>query len=77
MVPLSDRDAGICSAASRDRRERSGDHREGAEGEDLDEAEGEIRELLRQRHRLPPSQDDDFTVRNRARSSRRAGRPPQ
>jgi putative ABC transport system permease protein len=34
------------------------------DGEDLHDAEGQIRELLRQRHRLPPSQDDDFTVRN-------------
>jgi putative ABC transport system permease protein len=34
------------------------------DGEDLGEAEGQIRELLRQRHRLPPGQDDDFTVRN-------------
>ncbi len=33
------------------------------EGEDLYEAEGQIRELLRQRHRLPQSEDDDFTVR--------------
>ena len=33
------------------------------EGEDLYEAEGQIRELLRQRHRLPQNQDDDFTVR--------------
>ena len=28
------------------------------------EAESEIRSLLRQRHRLQPYQDDDFTVRN-------------
>jgi putative ABC transport system permease protein len=34
------------------------------DGEDLGEAEGRIRELLRQRHRLPLTQDDDFTVRN-------------
>jgi putative ABC transport system permease protein len=34
------------------------------EGEDLGQAEGSIRELLRQRHRLPPAQDDDVTVRN-------------
>ena len=34
------------------------------DGEDLRQAEGDIRELLRQRHRLPSSQDDDFTVRN-------------
>ena len=30
----------------------------------LDEAEAQIRELLRQRHRLTPKQEDDFTVRN-------------
>ncbi len=34
------------------------------DGEDLGEAEASIRELLRQRHRLPPAQDDDFRVRN-------------
>jgi putative ABC transport system permease protein len=34
------------------------------DGEDLGEAEASIRELLRQRHRLPLAQDDDFTVRN-------------
>ncbi|MGH7416620.1 MAG: ABC transporter permease [Candidatus Rokuibacteriota bacterium] len=34
------------------------------EGEDLAEAETQIRELLRQRHRLQPEQDDDFSLRN-------------
>jgi putative ABC transport system permease protein len=33
------------------------------EGEDLYEAETQLRELLRQRHRLQPYQDDDFTLR--------------
>jgi putative ABC transport system permease protein len=33
-------------------------------GEDMLEAESQIRELLRQRHRLQPYQEDDFTVRN-------------
>ena len=33
-------------------------------GEDMTEAEAQMRELLRQRHRLQPYQDDDFTVRN-------------
>jgi putative ABC transport system permease protein len=33
-------------------------------GEDMVEAEHQIRELLRQRHRLQPYQDDDFTLRN-------------
>jgi putative ABC transport system permease protein len=32
--------------------------------EDIAEAEAQLRELLRQRHRLQPYQDDDFTVRN-------------
>jgi putative ABC transport system permease protein len=35
-------------------------------GEDMAEAEGQLRELLRQRHRLQPYQEDDFTVRNLA-----------
>jgi putative ABC transport system permease protein len=35
-------------------------------GEDMTEAEVQLRELLRQRHRLQPYQDDDFTVRNLA-----------
>ena len=33
-------------------------------GEDMVEAEGQLRDLLRQRHRLQPYQEDDFTVRN-------------
>ena len=33
-------------------------------GEDMPEAEGQIRALLRQRHRLQPYQDDDFWLRN-------------
>ena len=32
--------------------------------EDMSEAEAQIRELLRQRHRLQPYQDDDFWLRN-------------
>ena len=32
--------------------------------DDLDDAERQVRELLRQRHRLGPKQDNDFTVRN-------------
>jgi putative ABC transport system permease protein len=34
------------------------------EGEDFVDAQLQIRELLRQRHRVPPDQDDDFTLRN-------------
>ena len=34
------------------------------EGEDLNAALEEVRQLLRQRHRLQPDQDDDFTIRN-------------
>jgi len=33
-------------------------------GEDMAEAESQMRALLRQRHRLQPYQDDDFTIRN-------------
>jgi putative ABC transport system permease protein len=33
-------------------------------GEDMAEAEAQLRALLRQRHRLQPYQDDDFTLRN-------------
>jgi putative ABC transport system permease protein len=36
------------------------------DGEDIAEAEDEIRALLRQRHRLQPDQDDDFYLRNLA-----------
>ncbi len=36
------------------------------EGEDLADAEGEIKSLLRQRHRLRDGDDDDFTIRNLA-----------
>jgi putative ABC transport system permease protein len=34
------------------------------EGQDMKVAEENIRELLRQRHRLQPGQDDDFSIRN-------------
>jgi putative ABC transport system permease protein len=34
------------------------------EGTDMTQAESEIRMLLRQRHRLQPAQEDDFSVRN-------------
>ena len=34
------------------------------DGADSKEAEEKVRELLRQRHRLQPGQDDDFTLRN-------------
>jgi putative ABC transport system permease protein len=34
------------------------------EGQDMQEAEEQIRALLRQRHRLQPYQDDDFWLRN-------------
>jgi putative ABC transport system permease protein len=30
----------------------------------IDQAQSEVEELLRQRHRLQPDQDDDFTIRN-------------
>ena len=33
-------------------------------GEDMQEAEEQMRALLRQRHRLQPQQDDDFWIRN-------------
>ncbi|MBL8487836.1 MAG: ABC transporter permease [Rhodocyclaceae bacterium] len=36
------------------------------QGIDVGVAEGKVRELLRQRHRLQPGQDDDFNVRNMA-----------
>ena len=35
-----------------------------ADGVDIREAEARVRQLLRQRHRLQPDQDDDFNIRN-------------
>jgi len=35
-----------------------------ADGADMKTAEAQVRELLRQRHRLQPEQDDDFNIRN-------------
>ena len=35
-----------------------------ADGADMKQAESQVRELLRQRHRLQPDQDDDFNIRN-------------
>ncbi|HSA89001.1 MAG TPA: ABC transporter permease [Burkholderiales bacterium] len=37
-----------------------------AEGVDTKELEGEVRSLLRQRHRIQPGADDDFSLRNLA-----------
>jgi putative ABC transport system permease protein len=34
------------------------------EGEDMDLAQEEMRQLLRQRHKLQPDQEDDFSIRN-------------
>ena len=34
------------------------------DGVDMKTAEAQVRELLRQRHRLQPEQDDDFNIRN-------------
>jgi len=34
------------------------------DGENMEQAQEQIRSLLRQRHRLQPGQDDDFTLRN-------------
>jgi putative ABC transport system permease protein len=34
------------------------------EGRDMKQAEEDVRALLRQRHRLQPGQDDDFSIRN-------------
>jgi putative ABC transport system permease protein len=34
------------------------------DGEDMKEVEGQIRELLRQRHRIQQDREDDFTLRN-------------
>jgi putative ABC transport system permease protein len=34
------------------------------EGADMDHVKAEIRSLVRQRHRLPPERDDDFTLRD-------------
>jgi putative ABC transport system permease protein len=36
------------------------------DGEDMSVVENDVKSLLRQRHRLQPGQDDDFTVRNLA-----------
>jgi putative ABC transport system permease protein len=35
-----------------------------ADDTDMKQAESQVRELLRQRHRLQPDQDDDFNIRN-------------
>ncbi|MBX3025855.1 ABC transporter permease [bacterium] len=47
-----------------------------ATAEDMDEARAQIASVLRQRHRIPPDAEDDFTVRSLeefARASRMAG----
>jgi putative ABC transport system permease protein len=36
------------------------------DGEDMSRVEDEVKELLRQRHRLQPGQEDDFSIRNLA-----------
>ena len=42
--------------------------------ERMDEAEEDMKQLLRQRHRIQPGADDDFTVRNLAAAAQRARR---
>jgi putative ABC transport system permease protein len=43
---------------------------------DLDYAQGEVESLLRQRHRIKPGEEDDFSVRNIAQIVRHATKPP-
>ena len=51
-------------AAGASSRTRRLDHGKVRDGADMAQAEQQIRDLLRQRHRLQPSQEDDFTLRN-------------
>jgi putative ABC transport system permease protein len=64
MVPLSTAKRGLLGRSHAQSRAVQAISVKIREGEDLGEAEGQIRDLLRQRHRLQLHQEDDFTLRN-------------
>jgi putative ABC transport system permease protein len=64
LIPLSTAKKKVMGVAQSNARAVSSIAVKIREGEDLHQAESEIRELLRQRHRLQSYQDDDFSLRN-------------
>jgi putative ABC transport system permease protein len=64
LIPLSTAKKRVLGVSQANARAVSAISVKAREGADMREAEGQIRDLLRQRHRLQPWQDDDFWLRN-------------
>lgn len=64
LVPLSTARNRVLGTSIARRRSVGAIWVKGEDGGDLKETEGLVRELVRQRHRLQPNQDDDFSMRN-------------
>src|SRR3989442_967677 len=64
LIPLSTAKNKLLEAAQANYRSVGSISVKVRQGEDMTEAESQIRALLRQRHRLQPNQDDDFSLRN-------------
>ncbi|OLC12853.1 MAG: multidrug ABC transporter substrate-binding protein [Candidatus Rokubacteria bacterium 13_1_40CM_69_27] len=64
LIPLSTAKKKVLGAAQANYRSVGSISVKVRQGEDMTEAESQIRALLRQRHRLQPNQDDDFSLRN-------------
>ena len=64
LIPLSTAKKKVLGAAQANYRSVGSISVKVRQGEDMTEAESQIRALLRQRHRLQPNQDNDFSLRN-------------
>ena len=64
MIPLSTAKKKVLGVSNANARSVSSITIKVVTGEDMKEAESEIRALLRQRHKLQPFQEDDFWLRN-------------
>ncbi len=64
LIPLTTAKKKVLGASQANARAIGGISVKVRPDEDMSEAEEQIRALLRQRHRLQPSQDDDFWLRN-------------
>ena len=66
MIPLTTAKRKVLGITQANARSVNGISVKVADGEDLKEVEQNIRDLIRQRHRLQPGQDDDFGIRSAA-----------
>jgi putative ABC transport system permease protein len=66
LIPLTTAKRKVLGITQANARSVNGISIKVADGEDLKEVQQNIRDLLRQRHRLQPGQDDDFGIRSAA-----------